>query len=44
MIAGPFKDGADTVRHPPGTGEGVLPVAAIYGANASGKTNVVLAM
>lgn len=44
MIAGPFKDRADTVRHPPGTDEGVLPVAAIYGANASGKTNVVLAM
>ncbi len=44
MIAGPFKDGAGTVRHPPGTDEGVLPVAAIYGANASGKTNVVLAM
>jgi hypothetical protein len=44
MIAGPFKDRADTVRHPAGTDEGVLPVAAIYGANASGKTNVVLAM
>jgi len=44
MIAGPFKDRADTVRHPAGTGEGVLPVAAIYGANASGKTNVVLPM
>lgn len=44
MIAGPFKDRTDTVRHPSGTDEGVLPVAAIYGANASGKTNVVLAM
>jgi len=44
MIAGPFKDRAEAVRHPAGTDEGVLPVAAIYGANASGKTNVVLAM
>ncbi len=34
----------ETVRHPPGTDEGVLPVAAIYGANASGKTNIILAM
>lgn len=44
MIAGAFSDRAETVRHPPGTDEGVLPVAAIYGANASGKTNVVLAI
>lgn len=44
MIAGSFKDGDETVRRPAGTDEGVLPVAAIYGANASGKTNVVLAM
>jgi AAA15 family ATPase/GTPase len=34
----------ETVRVPPGTSEGVLPVAAIYGANASGKTNIILAM
>ncbi|MGO9228398.1 MAG: AAA family ATPase [Bryobacteraceae bacterium] len=44
MIAGAFSDRAETVRHPPGSDEGVLPVAAIYGANASGKTNVVLAI
>ena len=44
MIAGAFSDRAETVRHPPGTDEGVLPVAAIYGANASGKTNVILAI
>jgi uncharacterized protein len=29
------------VFHPPKTKEEVLPVAAIYGANASGKTNVI---
>jgi|ERR1035438_3300974 hypothetical protein len=44
MIAGAFSDRAETVRNPPGTDEGVLPVAAIYGANASGKTNVILAI
>src|SRR5579864_12248 len=32
------------VVHPSGTKEGVLPVAAIYGANASGKTNVIRAL
>ena len=44
MVAGPFKDHAEAVFHPPGADEGVLPVAAIYGANASGKTNVLLAL
>ena len=44
MIAGAFNDRGDTVRHPSGIGEGVLPVAAMYGANASGKTNVILAL
>ena len=44
MIAGSVGDRPDIVRHPSGTEEGVLPVAAIYGANASGKTNVILAM
>ncbi len=32
------------VFHPPNSTEGVLPVAAIYGANASGKTNVIRAL
>lgn len=44
MVAGSFSDRPETVRHPKGTTEGVLPVAAIYGANASGKTNVILAL
>ena len=44
MVAGSFSDQPEIVRHPPGTDEGVLPTAAIYGANASGKTNVILAM
>jgi hypothetical protein len=44
MIAGSFKDHAESVFHPSGVDEGVLPVAAIYGANASGKTNVLLAL
>jgi uncharacterized protein len=44
MISGAFSDRAETVSHPSGIDEGVLPVAAIYGANASGKTNVILAM
>ncbi len=44
MVAGSFSDRPETVRHPKGTAEGVLPVAAIYGANASGKTNVIMAL
>src|ERR1035438_4557545 len=44
MVAGTTKDRAETVFHPPGVEDGVLPVAAIYGANASGKTNVILAL
>lgn len=44
MTAGTFSDHAEIVRHPSGCDEGVLPVAAIYGANASGKTNVILAI
>lgn len=44
MVAGSFKDHAEAVFHPSGVEEGVLPVAAIYGANASGKTNVILAL
>lgn len=34
----------DVVRHPAGTGLGVLPAAGVFGANASGKTNVLLGL
>ena len=44
LIAGPFTDALEAVRHPDAVPEGVLPVAAIYGANASGKTNVLHAI
>ena len=44
LIAGPFTDLPDVVLHPAGLKEGVLPGAAIYGANASGKTNVIQAI
>ena len=44
LIAGPFTDLPDVPRHPSGINEGVLPCAAIYGANASGKTNVIQAV
>jgi AAA15 family ATPase/GTPase len=44
LIVGPFTDLPEVVRHPAGIKEGVLPGAAIYGANASGKTNVILAI
>jgi uncharacterized protein len=44
MIASPFTDSPESVRHPDAISEGVLPVAAIYGANASGKTNVLRAI
>jgi AAA15 family ATPase/GTPase len=44
LIAGPFTDAPESVRHPDAIPEGVLPVAAIYGANASGKTNVLRAI
>jgi AAA15 family ATPase/GTPase len=44
MIAGPFSDLPHAVLKRPATKEGVLPVAAIYGANASGKTNVLKAL
>jgi len=37
-------DSTDGVFSPPGLGERVLPVAAIYGANASGKTAVIRAL
>ena len=44
LVAGPFTDQPEVVLHPTGAREGVLPVAAIYGANASGKTNVIQAV
>jgi AAA domain, putative AbiEii toxin, Type IV TA system len=44
LVAGPGKDLPDVVRRPPGMREGVLTLAALYGANASGKTNVLRAL
>jgi predicted ATPase len=44
LVAGPFTDLPDVVRHPAGTREGILPGAAIYGANGSGKSNVIKAV
>jgi len=44
LIAGPFSDHAEAVFHAAGLTDGVLPAAAIYGANASGKTNVIRAL
>src|SRR5258708_3458967 len=44
LIAGPFADAPELVRHPDAIPEGVLPGAVIYGANASGKTNALRAM
>ena len=43
LVAGPFADLPEIVRHPNEFREGVLPAAAIYGANASGKTNAIRA-
>lgn len=44
LMAGPFTDLPDVVRHPAGAREGILPSAAIYGANGSGKSNVIKAV
>jgi len=44
LVASPGKELPEVVRHPPAVREGVLPLAAIYGANASGKTNVLRAL
>lgn len=44
MVAGPFNDHAEWVFEIPGIRERVLPVAAVYGANASGKTTVLRAL
>lgn len=44
LIAGPLKDHSGGLCEVPGLNEQVLPVAAIYGANASGKTTVLRAL
>lgn len=44
LVAGSWKDLPEVVRRPTGFQDGVLPVTAIYGANASGKTNVLRAL
>lgn len=44
MIAGSLKDHADALVHDEAIPESILPTAALYGANASGKTNVLLAL
>src|ERR1039457_960866 len=44
LIAGTLTGTSEGVRHPEAISEGVLPAAAIYGANASGKTNVLRAL
>jgi uncharacterized protein len=44
LIASSESSGTDGVLRSAGLAEGVLPVIAIYGANASGKTNVVRAL
>jgi hypothetical protein len=44
LVAGPLKDHGESVFEIPGLNERALPVAAIYGANASGKTTVLRAL
>lgn len=44
LVASPLRDAANGVSHGEGFADGVLKVAAIYGANASGKTNVLRAL
>ena len=44
LVAGPLNDHSEGVFEIPGFKERVLPVAAIYGANASGKTTVLRAL
>jgi uncharacterized protein len=43
LIADAMADSPSSVIRSPAVEEGILPVAAIYGANASGKTNVLKA-
>src|ERR1700722_3536210 len=44
LVASKLAGSGDGLFSPPGLGEQVLPVAAIYGANASGKTAVIRAL
>src|SRR5579862_988971 len=44
LVAGPLNDQPAGVFEVPGLGERILPVAALYGANASGKTTVLRAL
>jgi uncharacterized protein len=44
LVAGPFTDLPGVVRHSAGAREGILLGAAIYGANGSGKSNVIKAV
>ncbi len=44
MIAGNYREHEDVVRRVETFHEGVLPVAAVYGANASGKSNMLKAL
>lgn len=44
LVAGPFTEKPETPRFVESIKESLLPVAAIYGANASGKTNALRAI
>ncbi len=44
MVANKYSDPDGVVRHFKKFGEGILPVAAVYGANASGKSNLLKAL
>jgi hypothetical protein len=44
LVAAPLADGAKGILRPAAVKAGVLPVVGIYGANASGKTNVIKAL
>lgn len=44
LVASSSGEIPEAVFHPPGLRDGVLPIAALYGANASGKTNVIRAL
>ena len=44
LVAGPLHDHSESLFEIPGLRERVLPVAGIYGANASGKTTVFRAL
>ena len=44
LVASPFSEMPASVIESPAVPDGILPVAAIYGANASGKSNVLKAL